>query len=83
VEAVPPGAAKGIYFRNLTKDPIRITTISLYDCVNVMGGCESVHPDELIVQAGQTVLGLTLLPLQPRQGFSARFNGGIVDGHSP
>lgn len=68
---VPPGPAKGIFFLNLTSQPIRVTAITLYDCVNVI--CDAVHPDNLILQPQDTVLGLTLLPLDPHARFDFRW----------
>ena len=73
-EKVRFGPGRAIYFRNMTERTVRITLIGLYKCVNVLGGCVTTRPENLIIGPKQTVEGLVVLPQYPHSAFDFKWH---------
>ncbi len=61
-----------IFFRNNTAAPFRLTSIELYDCVNVAQECAASDPG-VVLGPGQSVLAMTVLPRLANFEFSFRY----------
>ncbi|HUP88648.1 MAG TPA: hypothetical protein VM100_04845 [Longimicrobiales bacterium] len=61
-----------IYLRNDMATPIRITSITLYNCVNISGGCQTEDP-HLVLQPNETRRVRRVEPAFPNRQFTFRW----------
>jgi hypothetical protein len=61
-----------VMFRNNTAEPVRITTITLYDCQNADHACTNFDP-RLVIAPGQSAEALTIGPALTNYEFTFRY----------
>lgn len=52
---------KELFLRNNMGAPVRVTSITIYDCENIQGGCRQFDPD-IVLQPGEVRLVATIRP---------------------
>ena len=65
-----PGFA--LYFRNVSNLPVRISSLTLYECLNITGDCNAIDPG-ILLQPGEVRRARTIEPADARKPFSYRY----------
>ena len=71
---LPDGSGQVLWFRNTHTYPVRLLAVSLWDCVNLRGGCIRDMPADALVFPGQTYEVMTVYAADPSEPFSFRWN---------
>jgi hypothetical protein len=61
-----------LFARNDTRGPMRITTVSVYECDNIVGGCLQWDPD-LVLAPGERRRLYTIIPMNAQKAYRFRW----------